>query len=683
MSVRFSQLLVAIVLALVAYALFRTVSAYQETTVTADLRARGAHIVERETQRLGERVAALESLAAVTAMEGYLAPHFERSARRAMSSDNAVLAVDFFNASDEHSAHIQAGRHVQPGVPRRVIPRPISHPETQAIEIALFDAELSRATSVSDVTPKAGSPALTPAADGQFFLATRVVWHDRDVGTIVEFLDVRLLVTGDLARVAPGPFILDDGRGRLLAVAAGGSDANQPDRQSFPIPFADRVLQLTLIAPAHAEVRPWWFALGWLALVLAIVLPIEVVGHINRRVQALNEELESRVAARTRELEESLDESRRLAVVVESVREGVMRISADGVIAYVNAALCSELQCTARELVGSSAACIEGIGLSDKQLSEIREEVSESGFVYREMERARADGIRYVAGVTFTRHGLDSSGTLIAVSRDVTARRRLIDELLEANDLIEREMRARADFIATASHELRTPVTTLRMLAALLLEKLGPRDALPPEDGRLLSVLDQETRRLAYLVDDLLKIARLDAPNAAVRTADVDMRSVVQSGIEEVGRFGDAGPRVEVHIDDEPAIVRGDADGMRSVVYNLVGNALKFTPASGRVDVTVEVDKNRVRFIVADSGIGISKDDLPHIFERFYRSPQAAAQASGAGLGLAIVARLVESMHGTISVASEVGRGTTVTIEYSRAAELARTQPVAASVSEP
>ncbi len=682
MSVRFSQLLVAIVLALVTYALFRTVSAYQETTVTADLRARGAHIVERETQRLGQRVAALESLAAVTGVEGYLAPHFERNSRRAMSSDDALMAVDFFNASDEHTARIQAGRQGQLGVPRGALQRSVSRPEIQAIEIALFDAELSRATSVSDVTPKAGAPALTPASDGQFFLATRVVRHDRDVGTIVESLDVRLLVTGDLAKMAPGPFTLDDGRGRLLAVASGGLDANQPDRQNFPIAFADRVLQLTLIAPAHAEVRPWWFVLGWLALVLAIVLPIEVVGHINRRVQALNEELESRVVARTRELEESLNESRRLAVVVESVREGVMRISADGVIAYVNAALCSELQCTARELIGSSVSSIDALGLSDRQFSEIREEVSESGFVYREMERTRADGTRYIAGVTFTRHGLDSSGTLIAVSRDVTARRRLIDDLLEANELIEREMRARADFIATASHELRTPVTTLRMLAALLLEKLGPRNALAPEDGRLLSVLDQETRRLAYLVDDLLKIARLDAPNAAIRTTDVDLRTVVQSGIEEVGRFGAAGPRIELHMGDAPAIARGDAEAMRSVAHNLVGNALKFTPATGRVDVTVEVDLDRVRFIVADTGIGISKDDLPHIFERFYRSPQAAAQASGAGLGLAIVARLVESMHGTISVASEVGRGTTVTIEYPRASEVGEPQTVDTPVSE-
>jgi PAS domain S-box-containing protein len=426
---------------------------------------------------------------------------------------------------------------------------------------------------------------------------------------------------------------------------------------------------------------PWWFVFGWLALVLAVTLPIEAVGQINRRVQALNEELETRVAARTRQLEESLEESRRLGIVVESVHEGVMRISSAGFIEYVNAALCRELQRAAGELVGQKLDAVASLGISGLQLAGIREGVSESGFVYREMERLRADGTRYVAGVTFTRHGADGSDSLIAVSRDVTERRRLVDQLLEAKGELEREMRTRADFIATASHELRTPVTTLRTLAALVQGKLRPINALAGDDARLLDILDHETQRLAHLVDDLLKVAKIDTPEATLAAEDVDLAEIVAAEVEELGRLGEPGPRIELHLDDGKAFVRGDAEALRSITQNLIGNARKFTSRSGSVDVTVGQHAGRVRLIVSDTGIGISKADLPHIFERFYRAPTTAARASGAGLGLAIVARLVDLMNGTISVASEVGRGTTVTIEYPMATRDAQTAAASASES--
>jgi PAS domain S-box-containing protein len=668
MSVRFSQFLIAIVLTLIAYALFRTVSAYQQASDVADLRARGEQIVFRETQRLGARVAAIESLAAVTAIQRYQPAEFERNARRDLAADDAIDAVDFFNANDERVVHIARGRPAKSIAPLGGTTRFVSNPETQAIELALFDAELSRATSIADLPPNPAAPPASPAADGEFYLATRVVWRDRDAGTIVESLDARRLLVNDLAGAAPGAFVLYDGRGRLLTAGGRLPSAKQQARLNFPVKFADRVLQLTLVSPLRSGVQVWWFALGWLALIAAILAPIEVVSYINRRVHALNEELETRVEARTRELEASLEESRRLAAVVESVREGVMRVGSDGIIRYVNAALCAELQLPVGDLVDRAISSVPALGLTEAQFHEIRQEVSETGFVYQEMERTKADGAKYTAGVTFTRHGLDAAAGLIAVSRDVTSRRKLVDELLEANEVIERQMRARADFIATASHELRTPVTTLRMLAALLLEKLGPRETLPADDARLLGVLDQETRRLARLVDDLLKIARLDSPTSAMTKADVDLRSVAASSVEEAARVSTAAAAIRFHQPSEPVIVSGDLEALRSVAANVIGNAVKFTPASGHIDVTVEGDKGRARLIVADTGIGISKDDLPRIFERFYRSPHAAARAGGAGLGLAIVARLVELMQGTITVASELGKGTIVTIEYPQVA---------------
>lgn len=665
MNVRFSQLLVAIVLALLAVALYRTVNAYQETAVAAALRSRGMHIAERETQRLGERIASTESIASETAMEGFKPAAFARQARIAEAHDAALIAIDFFDPNDVHVAHIEAGGQARLGAPKSRNAR-TSPAVVEAIEQALFDAELSRSTSLSDIPPKASASPNSPGEYAKIFLATRVVRRGRDLGSVVVYLDAHRLIINDLARISLDQFALDDGRGRLLQAPSMNAVANQPDGQTFPIPVADRVMQLTLVPVVHRfEVKPWWFVLGWLALVFAVTLPIEAVGHINRQVKALNEQLESRVAARTRQLEETLAESRRLADVVESVHEGVMRVDSDGIVRYVNAALCKELGCKAEDLVGQPVTKTAVLGLNAQQLNDLRKTVSELGFVYREMERIRGDGTPYVAGVTFTGHSNGVSAGLIAVSRDVTDRRRLVEELLEAKEQLELEMRARSDFVGTASHELRTPVTTLRTLAALLGEKLEPRYGLAPDDAKLLEVLNRETRRLSHLVDDLLKIAKIDAPETTLAQDEIDLRAVVSTEVEEAARFNQqAGPRIDVHLCATPAMVRGDEDALRSIVGNLVGNACKFTPQTGRVDVTVECDDASVRLIVADEGIGIPKSDLPHIFERFYRVRQSGATAPGAGLGLAIVARLVELMHGSVSVASEVGRGTAITVEY-------------------
>lgn len=664
MSVRFSQFLIAVVLALVAFAFFGTVSAYQETVSASDIRMRGSTIVERERRRLGDRVAAIEGLAAQTALEGngFSGRAFAKAARALMRQDPALRAIDFFNTDDVHVAHVDSSGD-RLGIPRRKVAHRVPAEELQAVELAIFDAALSRATSVSDTVPKSGAPNGSDLSRGRFYLATRVVRRNRELGSIVEQLDAHDLVLADVERTALGPFSLSDGRGRWLRAPA-HLPASERNSQIFAIPFADQVLALTLLPPQRNALNPWWFFLGWLALVLSIALPMEVVGNINRRVQALNEELETRVAARTRQLEASLEESRRLAIVVESVHEGVMAVGASGFVRYVNAALCKELQCMPHELIGRQISDIRALGISEQQLSDIRADVSATGFVYREMERRRADGTQYVAGVTFTRHALEGSDTLIAVSRDVTDRRGLIDQLLETKAGLERETRARADFIATASHELRTPVTTLRTLAALLLDKLGQRDMLPPDDRRLLDILDHETKRLARLVDDLLRITKIDAPEAALAEQTIDLGAMVRRELEAFQRFGDTGAHVNTHLEDNTVFVRGDEEALRSVIDNLVSNARKFTPPSGHVDVTVERDADHARLVVSDTGVGIAKSDLAHIFERFYRAPLTAARAPGAGLGLAIVARLVELMRGTISVASEVGHGTTVTIEY-------------------
>jgi len=665
MSVRFSQLLVAVVLALLASVLYRTLNAYLENTAASQLHARGLRVAAHATRNLGQRIAALEGLAAVTSVQGYDARGFAEHARAIMRKDPAVQTIDFFNSEDVHQAHIVSPQQALLGT-RHANGQP-SQQELDAVEQAMFGAELSRATSMADV-PSRPATRGQPPRDARMFLATQAIRKQNDIGTLVEYLDpARLIFNAMRVQLGGEPFAVDDSRGHSLTLTSESALSARAVTQTFDIQFADRSLQLTVPQPARYPFNPWWFVAGWLALVVAVCLPIEAVGSINRRVQTLNEDLEVRVAARTRELEATLQQARRLAAVVESVREGVMWIDAGGTVAYVNAALCEELDRPASDILGRQVTEMAALGLSQQQVDSLRKAVSESGFVYSEFERTRADGSSYVAGVTFTRHSdaQSDAGGLIAVSRDITERRKLVDQLLGAKSQLEREIQARADFIGTASHELRTPVTTLRTLSALLFDKLSKRSGLTGDDARLLQVLEQETRRLAHLVDDLLEIAKIDAPETALANAAIDLRDVVRSELAAAQLLiKQPGPVITVELPDAPARILGDADALRSILNNLVDNARKFTKAGGHVIISVEQAGERMRLAVADNGIGIPQSDLPHIFERFYRARHAANDTPGSGLGLAIVAHLVDLMHGTISVASEVGRGTTVMIEF-------------------
>jgi PAS domain S-box-containing protein len=342
-----------------------------------------------------------------------------------------------------------------------------------------------------------------------------------------------------------------------------------------------------------------------------------------------------------------------------------MLLGSDYRVRYANDALCRELDCDLKDIVGKQVYEFAPLQLSRARLEELSEAVRARGYAYLETERTTVDGTKYWAGITVTRHieEGDEEG-LIAVSRDVTDRRRLVDELVRAKEELERQMRVRADFIGTASHELRTPVTTLRTLSALLRGKVQPRYPFAEEDSKLLAMLEFETRRLANLVDDLLEVAKVDASEAPLAERDIDLCVVARTEVE--GTFGidmKSAPPIEMRLPHGPVYVRTDENALRRIIVNLVSNARKFTPADGRVVLVVERSGNRARLTVSDTGIGIPEKDLPHVFERFYRVERPGTEIRGTGLGLAIVARLVERMGGVVSISSEVGKGTTVSIE--------------------
>ncbi|MGH2680395.1 MAG: sensor histidine kinase [Actinomycetota bacterium] len=234
-------------------------------------------------------------------------------------------------------------------------------------------------------------------------------------------------------------------------------------------------------------------------------------------------------------------------------------------------------------------------------------------------------------------------GVLVVIS-DVTDARRL--------DAVRR------DFVANASHELKTPAASIRAAAETLLDAI-PDD--PDSVTRFARTLEGEAERLSRIVADLLDLSRLEAGGEPVGTVRLDALVT-----EETGRFADRARDAELRLDvrTEPVpAVRGSERDLALMVANLIDNAIRYTPGGGTVDVLVDPVDGRVRVRIVDSGIGIPQRDLRRVQERFYRVDRGRSrQSGGTGLGLSIVRHVAENHGGSVSVQSEVGRGTTVEV---------------------
>jgi signal transduction histidine kinase len=225
---------------------------------------------------------------------------------------------------------------------------------------------------------------------------------------------------------------------------------------------------------------------------------------------------------------------------------------------------------------------------------------------------------------------------------------------------VERSMEQMRRFMADAAHELRTPVTLLRTRADVALgeERAAARDA------ETLRALGREAERIGVIVGDLLTLARADAGETPAARETVYLDDQAADAVESIRALAQrAGVALEVGAFEEAAIA-GDPVLVRRLLLILLENAVKFTPAGGRVRLDVTADDGRRSAVITDTGIGISAEDLPRVFERFYRG-EAARATEGAGLGLAI-ARWIADLHGArLELRSSPGQGTCVTLSFS------------------
>ncbi len=335
--------------------------------------------------------------------------------------------------------------------------------------------------------------------------------------------------------------------------------------------------------------------------------------------------------------------------------EAVITSTANGVVVYDDQARIVLANPAVHELYGLPNGAIVGLAASDfaalvapcfangDELAAAVQRVEEQDDSYTEeleIVRPRRRIIRRVVSPVKTRDGTPVGK--VAVYHDVT-RERAID-------------RQKDEFLSLASHELKTPLTSIKGYTQLLLPRAG-QNGTPEREQRALRTIASQVDRMARLVGELLDLSRVDSGQLQIQIAPVDLTALVKRVIDQVEL---ATTRHQFLVRAAgPVVVKGDADRLEQVFTNLIENAIKYSPGGGQVEIVVEKHPAEAHLLVRDSGIGIPQAQLPHLFTRFYRAQNVGSTISGLGLGLYISHELVRRHGGDLTVESCEGGGST------------------------
>lgn len=330
-------------------------------------------------------------------------------------------------------------------------------------------------------------------------------------------------------------------------------------------------------------------------------------------------------------------ERERSVAILANVADGIVAVDRDESIVLWNAA--------AERITGVPAEEALGRSVPDVLQRELR---SESGAVAgdRLVPIRRADQEVWLSLTeAVMRDPIGGTAGRIFAFRDISAER-VVEQM-------------RSDFVSTVSHELRAPLTSIYGFAATLLREDVEFDE--SERKTFLSYIESEAQRLTTIVDKLLSVARLDAGDLQLEIAPVDVRSVISEAVDGARSEAGAGHEFVLDLPEAPLAARTDPDKLRQVLANLVDNAVRFSPAGGRVTIGASRRGETIVLSVADQGVGIPDTEHDRIFSKFYRVGDA--QTGGTGVGLFIAQGLVSALGGRITVRSSEGRGSSFVIE--------------------
>jgi two-component system, OmpR family, phosphate regulon sensor histidine kinase PhoR len=353
------------------------------------------------------------------------------------------------------------------------------------------------------------------------------------------------------------------------------------------------------------------------------------IGQLGRAFNTLQNRLHIQITA-------AETERSKLAAVLDQMTDGVIIVDARGRVQLINPEAEKIFDVSEKEAFNRSVVQV----LRNHQIIDLWRTCADSGisqFVFVELATKR-----------LILHGFATqlekalTGYVLLVFQDVTRLRQLET--------------VRRDFISNISHELRTPLASLKALAETLLDSALDD---PTAARRFLTSMETEVDALSLMVQELVELSRIESGKVPLHLVEIKPRDLLESAVERLNLQAERGGiSLEVDCSTDLPLVLADPPRMEQVIVNLLHNAIKFSPTGGKVSLSARQEGDRVHFSVEDHGTGISIEDLPRIFERFYKADRARS-SGGTGLGLAIARHLVEAHSGQIWAESVEGQGST------------------------
>ena len=343
-------------------------------------------------------------------------------------------------------------------------------------------------------------------------------------------------------------------------------------------------------------------------------------------------------------------ERRQVEAVLNALRDAVIVTDAFNELVMANQAAADVL---GFDLAGALHHPIDRI-IGDERLCQLIADVRENGslndcrHVEHELSTPKKndgrDSIVYEVAMSCVENHKHEVAGVVTILHDLTRERELAQ--------------MKTDFVSKASHELRTPLSSIRAYVEMLVDGDAEDEQSRQE---FYTIIHNETDRLGRLIDNMLNISRIEAGIIQIEREIVDVKGLIARAVNTIEpQAQEKAISVNARVADIDLRVEGDADMLYQVVLNLMSNAVKYTPEGGRITVATDSDNltRSVVVAVSDTGLGIPPDDLPKIFEKFFRVENYKRVAKGTGLGLSLCKHIVETLHhGQIGVESKLGMG--------------------------